>query len=109
MEQAMESANKKASRKKYYEKHKEIISAKNKVIYQNNREELCRKNKEYRDKNKEKLNEKARNSKTKKELFDKPVLIKTLYYPAFAKDTLNSKVVTRDYMLVSVYNKYHKE
>ena len=43
-------------------------------------------------------------SKTKKELFDKPVLIKTLYYPAFSKDTLNSKVVARDYMLVSVYN-----
>jgi hypothetical protein len=51
----MESANKKASRKKYYETHKEIISAKNKVIYQNNRKELCRKNKEYRDKNKEKI------------------------------------------------------
>jgi hypothetical protein len=51
----METANKKASRKRYYEKHKEIISAKNKVLYQNNKKEFCRKNKEYRDKNKEEI------------------------------------------------------
>lgn len=43
-------------------------------------------------------------SKTKKELFDKPVLIKTLYYPSFSKDTLNTKNVKRNYILVSVYN-----
>lgn len=40
----------------------------------------------------------------KKELFDKPVLIKTLYYPAFSKDTLNNKSVTRNFIFVSVYN-----
>ena len=40
----------------------------------------------------------------KSELFDKPVLIKTLYYPAFSKDTLNNKVVKRNFLLVSVYN-----
>ncbi len=40
----------------------------------------------------------------KKQLFDKPVLIKTLYYPAFSKDTLNNKTVKRDFILVSVYN-----
>ncbi|MFN0202452.1 MAG: hypothetical protein ACKVTZ_13080 [Bacteroidia bacterium] len=40
----------------------------------------------------------------KKEFFDKPVLIKTLYYPAFTKDTLNDKIVKRNYFLVSVYN-----
>ncbi len=40
----------------------------------------------------------------KKELFEKPVLIKTLYYPAFSKDTLNNKAVKRNYLLVSVYN-----
>lgn len=36
--------------------------------------------------------------------FEKPVLIKTLYYPAFSKDTLNGKPASRDYFLVSVYN-----
>lgn len=36
--------------------------------------------------------------------FDKPVLIKTLYYPSFTKDTLNQKAVIRDYFLVSVYD-----
>lgn len=40
----------------------------------------------------------------RKDFFDKPVLIKTLYFPAFSKDTLNSKVVQRNYFLVSVYN-----
>jgi hypothetical protein len=40
----------------------------------------------------------------RKELFDKPVLIKNLYYPAFSKDTLNNKVVKRNFLLVSVYN-----
>lgn len=40
----------------------------------------------------------------KRELFEKPVLIKTLYYPTFSKDTLNNQVVKRNYFLVSVYN-----
>lgn len=43
-------------------------------------------------------------SNKKKELFDKPVLIKTLYYPSFSKDTLNSKIVKRNFIMVSVYN-----
>ena len=37
-------------------------------------------------------------------LFDKPVLIKTCYYPAFSNDTLNTKAVNRDYYMVSVYD-----
>jgi len=36
--------------------------------------------------------------------FEKPVLIKTLYYPAFSKDTLNSKPIERKYYMVSAYN-----
>ena len=40
----------------------------------------------------------------KKVFFSKPVLIKTLYYPSFSKDTLNNKIVKRNYTLVSVYN-----
>lgn len=39
-----------------------------------------------------------------KTLFEKPVLIKTLYYPTFSKDTLNYTPVNRDYFMVSVYN-----
>ncbi|WP_290712835.1 hypothetical protein, partial [Flavihumibacter sp. CACIAM 22H1] len=41
---------------------------------------------------------------TKKEFFDKQVLIKTVYYPSFSKDTLNSVPLKRGYFLVSVYN-----
>jgi hypothetical protein len=41
---------------------------------------------------------------TQKNFFEKPVLIKTLYYPTFSKDTLNYKPVDRDYFIVSVYN-----
>jgi hypothetical protein len=46
------------------------------------------------------------NNKTKKEnkLFNKPVLIKTLYYPTFSNDTLNYKPVHRKYYMVSVYD-----
>ena len=46
------------------------------------------------------------NNETKKEnkLFEKPVLIKTLYYPTFSKDTLNFKPVNRKYYMVSVYD-----
>ena len=40
----------------------------------------------------------------KKAFFDKPVLIKTLYYPTFSKDTLNYKSIKRNYFLVSVYD-----
>lgn len=40
----------------------------------------------------------------KKEFFEKPVLVKTIYYPAFSKDTLNSAPVSRNYFLVSAYN-----
>ena len=39
-----------------------------------------------------------------KNLFEKPVLIKTLYYPSFSKDTLNYKPIKRNYFLISVYN-----
>ena len=36
--------------------------------------------------------------------FEKPVLIKTLYYPTFSKDTLNNKSITRNFYMVSVYD-----
>lgn len=39
-----------------------------------------------------------------KTFFEKPVLIRTLYYPTFSKDTLNYKPVNRDYFIISVYN-----
>lgn len=38
-----------------------------------------------------------------KTFFEKPVLIKTLYYPSFTKDTLQYQAVNRDYVIVSVY------
>jgi len=44
----------------------------------------------------------ANNSRTL--CFDSPVLIKTLYYPSFSKDTLNFIPVTRNYYLISVYD-----
>ena len=43
-------------------------------------------------------------TKIENKLFDKPVLIKTLYYPTFAKDTLNFEPVNRKYYMVSVYD-----
>ncbi len=43
-------------------------------------------------------------SKSENKLFEKPVLIKTLYYPAFSKDTLNFEPVKRDFYMVSVYD-----
>ena len=43
-------------------------------------------------------------SMEKKFLFDHSVLIKTLYYPSFEKDTLNNQPVSRNYYMVSVYN-----
>lgn len=39
-----------------------------------------------------------------KTFFEKPVLIRTLYYPTFSKDTLNNQPVSREYFMVSVYN-----
>lgn len=36
--------------------------------------------------------------------FEKSVLIRTFYYPAFSKDTLNSKPIERNYFLVSAYD-----
>jgi hypothetical protein len=37
-------------------------------------------------------------------LFNHPVLVKTLYYPAFEQDSLDNQPITRDYYLVSVYD-----
>jgi hypothetical protein len=42
--------------------------------------------------------------KTQNQFFDKAVLIKTLYYPTFSKDTLNYKPVQRNYYMTSVYD-----
>jgi hypothetical protein len=42
--------------------------------------------------------------KVQNEFFANPVLIKTLYYPAFSNDTLNYKPVKRNYYMVSVYD-----
>ncbi|MDR6969615.1 hypothetical protein J2X31_003648 [Flavobacterium arsenatis] len=39
-----------------------------------------------------------------KNFFKKPVLVRTLYFPTFSKDTLNYKPVQRNYFIVSVYN-----
>ena len=36
--------------------------------------------------------------------FEQPVLIRTLYYPTFTKDTLNYKPVNRNYFMISVYD-----
>ena len=43
-------------------------------------------------------------TKKQKNFFDKPVLIKTLYYPTHSKDSLNGRPIKRDYFMVSVYN-----
>lgn len=52
------------------------------------------------------VNVSLNNLKTNKQkhFFDKPALIKTLYYPSPQKDTLNFLPVTREYFMVSVYN-----
>jgi hypothetical protein len=39
-----------------------------------------------------------------KYFFETPVLIKTLYYPTFSKDTLNYKPINRNYFMISVYD-----
>jgi len=41
---------------------------------------------------------------TANNFFEDPVLIKTLYFPAFSNDTLNKKPVERNYYMVSVYD-----
>ncbi len=43
-------------------------------------------------------------TKTENKFFKKPVLIKTLYYPTFSKDTLNFKPLHRNFYMVSVYD-----
>ena len=43
-------------------------------------------------------------TKTRNDLFDKDVLIRTLYYPAFSKDTLNFTTISRNFYMVSVYD-----
>jgi hypothetical protein len=37
-------------------------------------------------------------------LFNRPVLIKTLYYPSLEQDSINKKPIHRDYYLMSVYD-----
>jgi hypothetical protein len=46
------------------------------------------------------------NFKTEKTrlLFDHPVLVRSLYYPAFIQDSIDNKPVNRNYFFVSVYN-----
>jgi len=39
-----------------------------------------------------------------KYFFEKPVLIRTVYFPSFSNDTLNFKPVSRNYFIVTVYN-----
>jgi hypothetical protein len=43
-------------------------------------------------------------TKTQNEFFENPVLIKTLYFPAFSNDTLNNKPIKRNYYIVTVYD-----
>jgi hypothetical protein len=43
-------------------------------------------------------------SQTQKKFFNKPVLVKTLYYPSFLTDTLNFKPVKRNYFMISCYD-----
>lgn len=43
-------------------------------------------------------------TKRQSELFKKPVLIKTFYFPSFSKDTLNNQPIRRDFYMVSVYD-----
>lgn len=37
-------------------------------------------------------------------LFQKPVLVKTVYYPSFVQDSLNKKPINRNYYFISVYD-----
>lgn len=46
------------------------------------------------------------NTTTQKQhvFFEKPVLVKTIYYPSFSNDTLNAKPVRRNFYIVSAYD-----
>jgi hypothetical protein len=44
------------------------------------------------------------NTNTKSLFFNKPVLIKSLYYPCTEKDSVDKKPVKRNYFMVSVYD-----
>jgi len=52
------------------------------------------------------VNVSLKNVKTQKQktLFEKPVLIKTLYIPSFTNDTLFNVPVKRDYYMISAYD-----
>ncbi len=52
------------------------------------------------------MNVSVYNIKTGKQklFFDTPVLIKTIYFPSFSKDTLYGNPVMRDYYMISVYD-----
>lgn len=39
-----------------------------------------------------------------KNFFEKPVLVKTLYFPSFSNDTLNYQPVSRNFYMLSVYD-----
>lgn len=43
-------------------------------------------------------------TKERKDLFEHPIWVNNLYYPAFEKDTLNGRPVLRDYYMVSAYD-----
>lgn len=43
-------------------------------------------------------------TKEKKTLFEKPVLVNTLYYPCLEQDSLQGQPINRDYYMVSVYD-----
>lgn len=43
-------------------------------------------------------------TKTSRNFFEKPVLVKNFYYPASTRDTLNFEPVLRNYYMVSVYD-----
>lgn len=43
-------------------------------------------------------------SQTQKFFFSNPVLVKTLYFPSYSKDTLNYLPIVRNYFLVSVFD-----
>lgn len=43
-------------------------------------------------------------TKTQRTFFEKPVLMKTLYYPSFFRDSLNDKPIVRSYFMASVYD-----
>ncbi len=43
-------------------------------------------------------------SNEQRSLFDRPVLVKTLYYPTFAQDTLNGQPVQREHLIITTYD-----